>query len=237
MDRLAVILIGQFRTWPICASYLQNFFVSKAKQVDYFFVTWNKTSTYHNGLWSAAEITVTQADVLHQFKTTNVVCKILPEIPERNTYYKMAYLAKEANKLKLQKEQEEKFIYSSVVETRPDLFLAPSVHEWGECKDLMYYGDKISVINGMPFVGDTYLRTSSKTYNIVSNRIERCASKISFGGNYHHKMLAHYLQENNIVWAGNDFYFQSVIRNSLCATMDLNAMSLDEIVAENPRRY
>jgi hypothetical protein len=241
MNRLAVILIGQYRTWPICAPYLQNFFASKTKQVDYFFVTWNKTGTYHNGLWSAADITVTEEDILQYFKTTNVVCKMLPEIPERNTYYKMAYLAREANKLKLQKEQEENFIYNSVVETRPDLFLAPGAHEWSECKDLMYYGDKISVLNGNMFIGDTYLRTSSETYNIVSNRIAKCTSKVSSLarslGNYHHKMLANYLQENNVVWAGNDFYFQSVIRNPLCATMDLNALSIDEIIANNPRKY
>jgi len=39
MKRLAVLLVGEYRTWPIASAAIFNFFNNRAEQVDYYFVT------------------------------------------------------------------------------------------------------------------------------------------------------------------------------------------------------
>ena len=254
INRLAVILIGQYRTWPICSKYLLNFFEDKANRVDYFFVTWDKTSVYVNGAWSDPVIKVTY-DQLSEFfdKDQNVWYKIISDIPNIHTYYRMAYLSREANKLKQEIESQNNFVFDQVVETRPDMYFrsypkGSLESKWLICGDYQYSGGEITNIGHRDlFMPDCYLRTNSFTHNILSQRIDKIDVKQSFQKhifdkdyrNGHHAMLAKFLLDNNIqrIYSNYpDYEFDTVIRNNEMSNVNLDELTLDEIVSLN-RRY
>lgn len=253
--RLAVILIGQYRTWPICSKYLLNFFEDKAEQIDYFFVTWNKTSTYFNGQWSESTVDVTDNDITRFFGNgQKLTYKILPDIQNIHTYYRMAYLSGEANKLKKDAESSDNFIYDQVVETRPDMYLRSYPKgglecKWSSCQDFEYNGGEITNIGHRDlFMPDCYLRTNSLTHDIVSQRINELNIELSFQRkiinkdyrNDHHAMLAKFLLDHKIQRIQSrypDFEFDTVIRNPKLIDINLDELTLPEIVSLNARLY
>ena len=59
MKRLAVLLVGEYRTWPISSTAIFNFFNNRAEQIDYYFVTWDKSG----------EQLISDADITNYFQT------------------------------------------------------------------------------------------------------------------------------------------------------------------------
>ncbi len=169
INRLAVILVGEFRTWKTASKYLFDFFDRRAHQVDYFFVTWNVTTQ------TAEMIPVTDADVLEPFNRYNknlVDYQILEPIGKhKTTYYNQSWLAKFGNILKRRNELKNNFIYDQVVETRPDCYFRSSDKEWIICKDFEYEGACPKTwVSGFLGITDVYFRTTSATNDVWSDR-------------------------------------------------------------------
>lgn len=169
INRLAVVLVGEFRTWKIASKYLFQFFEERANQVDYFFVTWNVSSQ------TGKLIGVTDNDVVEpfvKFKQNLIEHKILEPIGRHNsTFYNQAWLSKIGNLLKRKYEAKNNFFYDQVVETRPDVYFRRHDSLWTFCKDFEYEGGLSyqfdSALAGMP---DVYVRTSSITSDVVADR-------------------------------------------------------------------
>ena len=111
------------------------------------------------------------------------------------------------NKLKQQHEQALNFVYDQVVETRPDLYIRPFADNpaWDFCNDLEYAGSPIypHVSSGeeILIMGDLYLRSNSKTNDILSQRMYHCnelPAGTSPHGQGHHRLLVDYILQNNI---------------------------------------
>jgi len=234
---------------------LLNFFEDKAEQVDYFFVTWDKTETYIKGIWTAPIVTVTDEKIIEFFnEDQTVICKVLPDIPEIHTYYRMAYLSREANKLKKDVESKNNFVYDQVVETRPDMYLRSYPKgglecKWPQCNDYEYNGGEISNIGHRDlFMPDCYIRTNSSTHDILSQRINDFDMSHAFKKkllnqpyrNGHHAMLAKFLLDHNIKKINctyPDYIFDTVIRSTAMKHANLDGLSLNEIVSLNVRLH
>lgn len=232
MKRIAVLLVGEYRTWPIASSVIFNFFDNRAEQVDYYFVTWDKSG----------EQSISDADITDYFQNRNLVAyKRVPIKIGIHTYYKQTYLAKVANILKRTSEQEQGFIYNQVVETRPDVFLRPNSIEWKMCPDFHH---RISTIeecyHGEPWMLDLYYRSSSLTNDILSNRYYNCISKFNDLANQisgstfrsHHWYLARYVMDHNLIstcgsMADVDYDYLTVIRSNFPA--DVLSLSNKEL--------
>lgn len=187
--RIAVILAGEFRTWPRAAEYLFKLFEDRAEQVDYYFVTWNVCTQ------TGVAKPITDHDVLAPFQKHNVkpykYLVIDPIGKQRTTFWNHAWLVKVGNILKRRTEQEEDFVYDQVIETRPDIYLKRNpTSRWVPCKDFEYEG-------GRPIMGDSnydsgfltmpdhYFRTNSYTNDIVSNRYSFKKSKEHYTVTWH----------------------------------------------------
>lgn len=168
-NRLAVILVGELRTWKIASQYLFKFFEENAHQVDYFFVTWNVTSQ------TGELVSVTDSDVLTPFQLHNktlISYKILEPIGRhRTTFYNQAWLAKFGNILKRRHEINNNFVYDQVVETRPDFYLKSSHAPWIICKDFEYAGTVPKTGKyGLSMMADCYFRSTSGTNDLIADR-------------------------------------------------------------------
>lgn len=169
INRLAVILVGEFRTWPTASKYLFNFFSKRAHQVDYFFVTWNVSSQ------TGELILVTDTDVTGPFDIYNqtlIAHKILEPIGRHSTtFYNQAWLSKIGNILKRQHELKNNIIYDQVVETRPDCYYRTTDIPWVICKDYEYEGACPKTWkSGLLGISDVYFRTTSSTHDLISDR-------------------------------------------------------------------
>jgi hypothetical protein len=194
INRMAVLLVGELRTWPIAHRYLFNLFADKAQQVDYYFVTWN-TSTE-----TGQEVIVTDADVVSPFNDYNqnlVSYKIIEPIgKQRTTFWNQSWLAKVGNILKRQHEQEQGFVYDQVVETRPDIYLRRNTQNrpWEPCKDFDYEAGMLTNNdNGFLCIDDWYFRTNSFTNDLLASRYS------------YKKPLKHYTTMSKVHW---QFYNQ-----------------------------
>lgn len=187
--RMAVILAGEFRTWPKAAEYLFNLFDERAEQVDYYFVTWN-VCTQQGELKS-----ISDEDVLAPFRAHNKTpykhMVIEPIGKHRTTFWNQAWLAKVGNLLKRRTEQAEDFVYDQVIETRPDIYLRrnPAV-AWTPCIDFEYEGGRpVQGENsdgwGFLTMPDFYFRTNSFTNDIVANRYSFKKSKEHYTVTWH----------------------------------------------------
>jgi hypothetical protein len=178
MKTLAVLLAGEFRTWPKCSSYLFKFFQGRASRVDYFFATW----TTSNDL---PDKQITDADVREPFdkyRQNLISSSIVGPIGRKiYTFYNQAYLAKIANILKREHEIRHNFVYDQVVETRPDIYIRSRNPHWIPMKDYefcncSYVGDH----RGFDAIDDIYYRSNSFTNDIIANRYWHRKPKDSF---------------------------------------------------------
>lgn len=205
INRLAVILIGEFRTWKIASKYLINFFSARATQVDYFFVTWNVTTQ------TKEILSVTDADIVEPFNAYNgnlVDYKILEPIGRHNTtYYNQAWLAKFGNMLKRKYEQKNNFVYDQVVETRPDCYFRKSDTDWKICKDFEYEGAcPRPHDNGFLGIHDVYFRTTSFTNDLLSNRYKFEKSK-----DYENLVSSNHWEFTNHHWTMSQVLFNRLL--------------------------
>lgn len=165
INYIAVILAGEYRTWPKVCSYMFNYFSRHARKVDYFFVTWNT---------SEKEL-VNEQDLKVTFKHENLVdYKLLSPKIFTSTFFRQHYLMKVGNMLKNEYEFSHNFIYDQVVVTRPDLYFRSNInHKWVYCPDYYFHtnpGPYYSVDNPYAWVQDTYIRSNSATNDIICQR-------------------------------------------------------------------
>ena len=212
MNTLAVLIAGELRTWSKCAPYLFRFFDYQSKhikQIDYFFVTWDKSH-------DMPDKTITLNDVTDAFRLhgKNLVGSIvIPTIGRKSsTFYNQAFLAKVVNVLKRENEIRQKFIYDQVVETRPDIYMRSAGIPWTAMKDYEVCNcnsyDKSP--QGFNTIDDVYYRTNSFTNDILANRYwyrKQNNSYVHTGKDHsdnieiwhnHHCMIAEYLTLNGI---------------------------------------
>jgi hypothetical protein len=235
IKRLAVIIAGEYRMWPVASRYLFDYFKDRAEQTDFFFVTWT-----HN-----AGTLITESDVSRYFvdqpATGIFLCN---PIAEKHTYYKQAYLSKIGNILKRQQELRHNFVYDQVVETRPDLYIRRA-HDWLPCQDFEYVVAPIKTeklegnIHGMLFMMDIYYRTTSLTNDIISNRYWNIKSTFNNNANItsgvpfvgHHWYLPDYLMQHRLISQSDrvDYGFNTIIR-SYFPDIDLHTLSPNEIL-------
>lgn len=164
IDRLAVVIAGELRTWNKISDYIFSSFRNKAKQVDYFFVTWD----------TSGDISIVPDNITTNFHNENLIgYKIVKNISETHTFYRQQYLIKIGNILKQEHELANNFIYNQVVVTRPDVFLKDHEEsQWTNCPDFIYSVDWAlpSLVNEnfTSICDDLYYRSNSLTDDVLS---------------------------------------------------------------------
>ena len=189
VSKLAVLLAGDFRTFPQAAEYIFEHAESQAESVDYFFACWDHTSDswYNQEIREQTRRPVTDQELIAPFQLHNahLVDYVLLSQEERshlpnNTAYYQCYLGKVACILKRKHELESQMVYDMVIELRPDLFINAN-----SCPDrlndfkvnLEYDLDRAQ----FPCATDFYYRCNSFTNDVMSERYNH--SKIE-KGNY-----------------------------------------------------
>ena len=167
-NRVAVLLIGELRTWKHSSKYIINALNSIAEKVDWYLVTWDTDES------SGEPIHIVDEDVLLPFQENNIEptsYKILPTIGnQRSTFYNNAWLSKVANILKREVECNEEFVYDNVIECRVDLYLKKNNVIWQPCHEFEIIGPTAGNLHGIMASADLYFRSGSYTNDILSNR-------------------------------------------------------------------
>lgn len=170
IDRLAVIIAGEYRTWPRVYKYIFDLFKLQANQVDYFFVTWKKSLSKD----------ILDKDVTDYFQSENLIAyQLVEDIKLTHTYYRQNFLIKIGNLLKKEFEFNNDFIYDQVVVTRPDFYFHKSNAEWIKCSNFFYQtetlirelaGSDLAPENYYLWGQDVYIRSNSATDDIISQK-------------------------------------------------------------------
>lgn len=233
INKLAILIAGELRTWTDTVPYIFKFFNGQANQVDYFFVTWNVDGITGNLLPVKLDDIISP---FNEYKQNLIAYSIENPIERRAiTYYYQAWLALKANELKRKHEQSNNFVYDQVVETRPDLYLRKPMQK------LLYpippmtaYNNyrPINEIQGIPItyrklIDDVYIRSDSPTNDIISQRYFYSFPEENYGPKTingevvydpnctnHHCVYGNYLGEKNIEVTNKfqDYPFRIVTR-------------------------
>jgi hypothetical protein len=236
IERLAIIIVGEYRTWPKCSKYtLQGFqnFYKLARRIDWYFVTWNESG----------ENIITNSDIVSFFDSQNVLIDhkienvnsfdqtflVKDNSNRQHNYYRKAHLSKIGAQLKQNTEDKNQFIYDEVIEIRPDVFYKIDKHhcrpEKVFTKENEFWSAKQHTYTeqGELAVSDTYQRTTSKTHNIISERI----NYLDFSNP--HTTLGRFLIINGIVpKQNNDLSMVVPIRYTHLELNDLNSVTAEE---------
>ena len=252
LNRIAVIIAGEYRTWDSCAKYFFRAFQGRANQIDYFFVTWDKSpDPAHSPKIDSFLVDITDDDVKKHFNDNHrlVDYKIIPtdSISIAHTYYLKAYLSKMGNVLKRQKEITEDFVYDQVIDTRPDIYFRAieklpfyslrdfdlrTVDETGITGNAFFLDDR-----SYASIVDVYQRTTSLTHDIICSRtldtrpvINKRMQSTVLNHHTHHQLFATHLSTHNIVAEfSNEFDFYKPIRKAVPVDVDLDQLSIEEI--------
>jgi hypothetical protein len=197
-NRVAVLLIGELRTWEHSSNYIINALNSVAENVDWYLVTWDTDES------SGESIHIVDADVLLPFQKNNIEpagYKILPTIgKQRTTFYNNAWLSKVANILKREVECSEDFVYDNVIECRVDLYLKKNNKNLQPCHEFELIGPSAGNLNGIMASADLYFRSGSYTNDILSNRYRSRPAK------NHYTMVSQVYQKfNDHHWVLNQY--------------------------------
>lgn len=189
LNRIAVLLAGDFRQWPRAAEYIFAFAEQQAVTVDYYFATWTTTQDY----WYTSQTSHTPAREIRQITENDITCEFLKHnknlinfqlvgqlsqlntIPHSSdiTFYYQTYLAKLANIMKRRYELDNNFVYDQVFEMRPDLYIfndtitSLSDFEWSG--ELHYYEFKHHQ-SQCPVASDVYYQANSFSNDILAER-------------------------------------------------------------------
>lgn len=169
MKTLAVLIAGEFRTWPKCSEYLFRFFEGRAERIDYYFSTWSESNDLPGK-------EITKADVEEKFtqhQKNLVTSAVIRSIGRKaSTFYNQAFLAKFANILKREHELKHNFVYDQVVETRPDIYIRRNVGQWRLMNDYEFCNCNFITKSQQGFdqIDDVYYRSTSFTNDILANR-------------------------------------------------------------------
>lgn len=249
IKRLAVIIAGEYRTWAVCHKYLFKFFENRAEQVDYYFVTWDRTSFAKRR--EAEYKPVTDEDVTKYFDDKNrlVRYKIVDTEDCANThsYVLKAYLSKIGNILKREVETSEEFVYDQVIDTRPDIYFrdTDSRHPFTQLADFqLVLGDEtvrdfiITVTRqGYLNIADIYQRTTSLTHDVLSARILDSRSELSLDfcnkvldRHTHHHIFSNYILNKGIIpYFVPDYAFYVPVRYNISPDVDLDKLPYEHL--------
>lgn len=240
INRLAVILVGEFRTWKIASKYLFQFFEERAVQVDYFFATWNVSSQ------TGELIPVTDNDIVDPFNQYNqnlISYKILEPIGRhRTTFYNQAWLSKVGNLLKRKYEAQNDFVYDQVIETRPDCYFRRRETIWEMVKDFEHEGGvHRRFVSGLLGIHDVYFRTTSITNDIISDRyyykhskdLTKIINNIHWEFKNHHLVLSELYHKRLINSKSNvdqnDYKLFVCIRPNFPTDQNLDDINVDDL--------
>lgn len=237
IDRVAVLLIGELRTWEHSSKYIINSISTIAKQIDWFLVTWDTDKS------SGEPIHVSDRDVLLPFEKNNVKpknYKILPIIAkERTTFFNNAWLSKVANILKRQTERIENFVYDNVIECRVDLYLRKVNKSYRWCNEFEIVGPQFQHVEGIMASPDLYFRSGSYTNDILSNRYAMrpseshytITSQVYTKFNNHHWVLYQYIKNkllSEVYWS--DFGSGIIpLRDNFPMDKNLDEISIEKL--------
>jgi hypothetical protein len=192
IDRMAVLICGEFRTWDKSKQYIFDYAESKANTVDYYFSTWDKTTNTYRYLITPENLQnlsspVTLEDVASTFSDRNLINVKLSDQSNFKNYtaltdYYRSYLAKIANTMKRRHEYDHNFTYDQVLEIRPDLFIRPRVNypPVRDCNTFEYYSGNIYINNSTAYdqINDFYYQSSSFGNDVISDRFNYTSTLI-----------------------------------------------------------
>lgn len=185
INRLAVCICGEYRTWPKAHTHIFTAMEHIAEHIDYYFVTWDKTNQrdFKIGPWDNSSPVTTQM-ITDYFSGRNLINYQLvdPNVNDlfnnygARSFFYVAYLSKIANIFKRKHEQTNGFIYDQVIELRPDLYI-PNRGNFPiiKCNDFEYIAGKYmySSWQGQIFgVRDLYLRFNSAGHDAFACRFD-----------------------------------------------------------------
>jgi hypothetical protein len=153
LNRVAVLLAGDFRSWPRAAEYIFAFAERQAITVDYYFATWTTTQDF----WYTTNISATKKRLVTKYNITCEFAKhnknlinfqLVNQIKQPNTitkctdvtFYYQTYLAKLAGLMKRRYELDNNFVYDQVFEMRPDLYIYDEVNSPLKLADFEWSG-------------------------------------------------------------------------------------------------
>lgn len=226
IPRIAVLLVGHYRTFPRCVSSITKFFSSMAEQTDYFFATWNESSHINTcppvyPIFAIDHFRHIKCALGQLLKDSVVVDSKEFEHYHNNELIKMhglyrvinlSYLSLKAQQLKYNYEQQNNFVYDQVIEIRPDTLI--ETVDWQTQTSIKHICKAADVLLGFRndptkgfFMNNFYLRTNSDTNNMLSNRYEffidfykniKETDQLKFTNNYNfHHILDLYFQKTN----------------------------------------
>ena len=215
INKLAVLLCGDFRAWPRASEYIFKYADYLSDDVDYYFSTWNNTSDYwYTGINELkTKRPVTDDDVTKEFIKYNknlINYRLSTHILDQhtNTYYYQSYLAKIANVMKRRYELDNNFIYDQVVEMRPDLYINAETSIIADLNDfecLLYIENPGDIT--VPGAADLHYRSNSFGNDIMANRFYHQKSfALKYVKNFtlhndiinNHQILADYMYQKRI---------------------------------------
>lgn len=181
INRLAVLIAGDFRFWPKAAEYIFDFAENKAENVDYYFATWNTTRDfwYPTSKSKTSLRSVTEKEITEKFQQANknlINFKLLDLISLPGTsFYYQAYLGYAASLLKRRYEMDNKFIYDQVIELRPDLFISGGSQEYFNDFEIRVHTTHRPLIcsgqlRHFPLAHDLWYQANSFTNDIMALR-------------------------------------------------------------------
>ena len=183
-DRIAVLLVGHYRTFTICQPYMINFFNLIADTVDYYFVSWSQSDYQTSPIVQSGLDTIKNLryneDINLYFGNLLKGVKLVDV--NDSPYYSqtslplglyrvinLTYLSAIAQKLKKDYEEKNNFVYDQVIETRPDLLLMRTGSSLHKC-----YNNEVimsrDIVNPTFHSGNWYWRSTSATNDLLANR-------------------------------------------------------------------
>ena len=148
LNRIAVLLAGDFRQWPRAAEYIFDFAERQAVTVDYYFATWTTTQDfwYTQDKTARKQRLVTEYDIACEFAKHNKNLINFQLVKNFNnkyypTFYYQTYLAKLAGIMKRRYELDNNFVYDQVFEMRPDLYIHDEINPPAILTDFEWLGE------------------------------------------------------------------------------------------------
>lgn len=252
ISRAAVLVAGDFRTWPRASQYIFDYVDDICQQADYYFATWSTTRDYWYPQMHSEKTqrNVTDHDIKTKFIENNKTLINFVIVTDRpavfyGTNYLQSYLANRANLLKRRYELDNGFVYDQVLEIRPDLYIYDSNKEnitnlkdfellMDVTRDVLVPGSQL-----FPEAIDFYYRTNSLTSDIMCNRFfyQKSLHVEFYRTQYdhwplpihNHTILADYVLVRRLHSIANQDSFQQIVIRPNFPPGDLRTIPYEEL--------
>jgi len=247
INKLAVLLCGDFRAWPRASEYIFKYADQLSADVDYYFSTWTETSDYWytdiNELKTKRPVTdddVTKEFIKYNKNLINYRLATNRLDQHTSTFYYQSYLAKMANIMKRRYELDNSFIYDQVVEIRPDLYIDAGpcvIDNLNDFECLLYIENPGDVT--VPGATDLHYRSNSFGNDLMANRFYH---QKSFALNYvknftlydniinNHQILADYMYQKRLKSIEGNYPYKQVVIRTNFPVGDLDKADYNELL-------